>query len=689
MSHNYIVTQKDIQIIKQKNKQAYLRAQILNKDKCVIDTFEDVITNISVSMDATSDNRRSCAIPMHPSDDTYYAVSSNGKFWFNRYLRVYLGLYHNLSKTIQWYCIGTFLIDEDTFNISTDNGELNITCNDLYNMINGTEGGHLYASKTKIPAGKIISKVMAKVLSQLAEINDYFIDEMGKYYSIDYYIDLISKEHNLLPKLMDDGTYGYDSLSKYRHDKLLEAKSDANNENIICILQSSYDENDVVSDSKLYSKLFPQPANEQNVKNIIVIKLDDEDNMDMITTGVIENTVLYDSIFEDNDFNNLSIIIFIPEIIDTPDNIFNPNAWGYQNNSEYLTNEQSYYYMVASFKSIIEIPYTLEFDENSTVGDIVTSLKELYPGWEAFFNEYGTFICQMIPTSKNDIVVLDADVMNSIYIDVSSSYKLSDIKNVVKIVGSNIEPDRYTEECEVNGNTYIAYIDDFENYTVNQSIGIKIPQNNVNNMRLKIIGRKTDSNGETTEVELTDYPIYSSSSDKTFYPENTFLQDEVYVFYFAYNCFCYLGQFEANGVAMLVEEEPSEEVKLEHKTKYNCNNISYVIDSDSPFCVEKIGYRYVCNPDMEISEISYDSITSDSLAVSNAEYMLYKLSALKDTINLTTLIVPFLDVNQKIEFNNPLTNKTSDYIINSINYTLADGTMQISARRFTELYENH
>ena len=60
---------------------------------------------------------------------------------------------------------------------------------------------------------------------------------------------------------------------------------------------------------------------------------------------------------------------------------------------------------------------------------------------------------------------------------------------------------------------------------------------------------------------------------------------------------------------------------------------------------------------------------------------------MKDTINLTMVIVPWLEVNQKVSFTSKLTGVTEQYMISNISWSTLDGTMTMSMYKFLEDFE--
>ena len=67
----------------------------------------------------------------------------------------------------------------------------------------------------------------------------------------------------------------------------------------------------------------------------------------------------------------------------------------------------------------------------------------------------------------------------------------------------------------------------------------------------------------------------------------------------------------------------------------------------------------------------YENISSDSLALERAEYELWLHTNMNNSITLTCVPVPFLDVNILVSYTNQRNNQTNTYIIKSINFGLA------------------
>lgn len=102
---------------------------------------------------------------------------------------------------------------------------------------------------------------------------------------------------------------------------------------------------------------------------------------------------------------------------------------------------------------------------------------------------------------------------------------------------------------------------------------------------------------------------------------------------------------------------------------------------DSPFNIEKIG-----DVVSVLSGDEYEKIYNNDLANQRAEYEGWKATRLNDGLELTMIDIPWLDVNQKIEYTPYQTGETAQWIIKSISSTPTSGVMTVTLIKFYPLY---
>ena len=317
------------------------------------------------------------------------------------------------------------------------------------------------------------------------------------------------------------------------------------------------------------------------------------------------------------------------------------------------------------------VPYDLKFTTKDNLYTMLNKLINLYSGWEMFFND-NTFIVQEIPTCENDSVVLDSDTIEKYQLVLSEERNntFENVKNVVEVWGKQINADHYTETCTTSGAQYNATFNTVTELESDRIYAVKLPSANLANATLKI-------------NSLTVYPI--TDSDGTALSVGSI--NGYSAFKFHNSKFMYLGDYQVHAIAFLVSALPSVAQQNTYKTKFNCNNIQFVVNSESPFTIENIG-KDTSNPYeygllfVSKSGENFDSIYAQDLALERAVNELELASNFKDTINLECQLIPWLDVNQKFEFKDLISDKIEQWIIQQIDITLLDGKMKIQAKRF-------
>ena len=315
------------------------------------------------------------------------------------------------------------------------------------------------------------------------------------------------------------------------------------------------------------------------------------------------------------------------------------------------------------------IPYDLEFDKEVTLWDVLVKIRDLYPGYEMFFDKDGMFVFQLIPICHHDIDVLDCDVMEGLVISENTDYDFTTVRNATKVYGQNIEPDRYSETSNIvsvsyNSKEVISIEPTFDMvfaYSGDIIIGVLFPE--ILDMQKQLDSYITINN-ETYPIVLRKAIVTEDENETA---KNIIKYENLQYSYFNNEdmyCFKYLSSQKLWVYAGMYQIEG-----------YCENN-----DPDSPFAIDKIGYRLQIK-----SGGDYEDITTSTLAQERAEYENWVVSRLTDSISIESVIIPFLEVNQKIQYKKISNGSVDSYIIKSLSASFTDGTMTITMNKFYEL----
>lgn len=324
-----------------------------------------------------------------------------------------------------------------------------------------------------------------------------------------------------------------------------------------------------------------------------------------------------------------------------------------------------------------QLPYDLEYSVGAYISEIFDEIKNLYPNYEMYFDIYGHFCFNMIPSRENDPIILDNDYLQQILLAESTenvTYSIDTIKNVTEVFGKSYEVDRYCTDCTTSDSTYVLTLEDYEAYDKGDYIGFVSPSSNVANMKFQI-------------NELDVLPIYKEYTEEGI-ESGTIESGKTYVFKIAQQgtklVAYYLGQYQPHALCALTNNADDPKYTISYfATKYNCDerNVVLRVEPDSPFAVQKIG---------EVLDVKYgdewDNILSDSVAIENAKYYNKQSSSVFDTVTIATKMIPFLDTSTKVEYQKQQDDTIHQYIVKSISNEMESCTTSITMSRFYPLF---
>lgn len=175
---SYIATSEDIQIIKQKTKEVYIKLELLNKNYKTIESLEGNLISDNLNVDSKSKQRRSYSASLYVTDSSFI-IGEDRKVWIDKYVRVYYGIRSLRTREVKYWLLGTFTYTDANYSYSSTDNTLSITCADLMADYDGTKNGQMTGYSIKIPAGEDIRQSVIALLKS-AGITKYIVEDIHK-----------------------------------------------------------------------------------------------------------------------------------------------------------------------------------------------------------------------------------------------------------------------------------------------------------------------------------------------------------------------------------------------------------------------------------------------------------------------------------------------------------------------------
>ena len=302
-------------------------------------------------------------------------------------------------------------------------------------------------------------------------------------------------------------------------------------------------------------------------------------------------------------------------------------------------------YVVEEAPSPGTIPNDLEFGQGSTIYDLLSGLRDIYPNYEIFFDINGVFYYKPIPTGLNDPILVDDTLWSKIVVSEEISVDFQNVKNSIEVYGRTHNPSYFSSSTTVSSNTINLTISSITSYSTDVIYGFTLN----NNPGYTAPSLKINS--------LSTYPILLS--DGTTPAEIEAESGEVYYcVQFKGTYWNWLGHLQAYGYAE--DDNPQ-----------------------SPFYVNGTVGKIL----LPLFDGDYANCITDDLAQQRAERELYLHTNMNNTLQLSCVPVPWLDVNILINYTSYRHQTLNTYLIKSIDFGLAPtDSMSLTLTQFYPEY---
>lgn len=333
-------------------------------------------------------------------------------------------------------------------------------------------------------------------------------------------------------------------------------------------------------------------------------------------------------------------------------------------------------YNICEFEDTL--PYDLEFESGIYPIEMLRKVLDLFPYYEMFYDNEGIFTVQMIPTKIEDPIDIDEDILDELIISEGRENNFSDIRNTTEIWGRELDCNYVATSCVQSNGVYIATVDstitvlkDGETYSV-------VPDaNSVANQAMNV-------------QNLGQYDIYYESGSGVYNKINAgdMVANRAYCIRYFQEMFILVGELQVRCIVQEINAMPTNAAKENYKYENNCNDVEWVVNPDNPYAcsLEPTSGRIIGEIKQVLDDGEYADIYSTSLAFERARYENWRKCRLQDKVTIEMILVPWMDVNQKIRFTSPVSGELTTWIVQSISYNFEQWTMDVTASRFYPYY---
>ena len=615
---------------------------VLNYDFTILDEVSGRVVDISTTIDAQSDIRRTANINMILKDDAYKTEGSQfywtvgNPYWFDKYIQIYIGINDIHTQEYVWVNEGVYLVNAPSISYTADNNALSFEAVDLMSKLTGMRNGQLEGMTYTIPVGSSIKNAVESILLEQGFKRYILYDAPQETTPQDINIEAGGTAYELLCQLRDinsnwemffdvDGVFHWQQIPS---GKVITDPS-----------TGETGEPQPLVDMKVWDNLYidySYNTSFEEVKNCVNVLGKVHEADEFATANVTGNAVAIKlAKAYTNYLNNMWTIGFGIDVDDTgiPKALANPI------NAIYILDSDD---VNMSYIDISNNPIVFgneQFVVQSTIGATISVIQSEYLGY-------------LQPRAT----AIENNPESPFYIGTSTQYKCKLDTEV------DFADEREIVETDVDARvaTNVGYID--VRPWISASAFSAATQGTEWKFRVHV--------DLSNDVAISSLVVYVAGQTVTGTIKGSSNQTISLDYSQDYMLVVSKGSTSTPVINMLYYPTPASVLPMSTTSLINLPKFNNQV-------------RLVCAGD------EYDNIYTNELAEQRARYEIYLHSRLHDSITITSVPIYWLDVNQIIEFNlsNNNTGESDLWLIQSINTTVsADGTQTITAMRYYPLY---
>lgn len=324
------------------------------------------------------------------------------------------------------------------------------------------------------------------------------------------------------------------------------------------------------------------------------------------------------------------------------------------------------------------IPYDLDFGNGVYPIEMFKKILGLFPYYEMFYDDNGIFTVQLIPTKIDDPIDIDKYILDDCLISEGKQNSFSSIRNTTEIWGRELDCDYAAVACTQSESTYNVTIDQsFEHYVDGETYAVYPNADSVAQQKMNI-------------QNLGAYKIYTMNGAGQ-YSEiavGAMRANTAYSIRYTQEKFVLIGELQVRCIVQEITEEPSGNAKQYYKEQNNCYNVEWVVNPDSPYAcrIAPTTGRITGEIKQVLSSGEYADIYSTELAYERAKYENWLKCRLQDTVTIQAILIPWININQKIQYTSPVTGEVGTWIVQTISFDFENWVMDVTASRFYPSY---
>lgn len=137
----------NIELVTQPVQVIHARLTLLNGDFTTVDSFTGTILSMSMSVDNTSDIRRTLSLTMTTTVSAMQKESIED-VWLDKIVQIEYGIYDPVEAIDKWFLLGTFVLSDSNYSFGVGELQIDMTLVDLMSMTAETRGSQIGSEVT-------------------------------------------------------------------------------------------------------------------------------------------------------------------------------------------------------------------------------------------------------------------------------------------------------------------------------------------------------------------------------------------------------------------------------------------------------------------------------------------------------------------------------------------------------------